>query len=73
MVCGDDWVRATLEHDATSAKTRRGDYELTMFATVSREAGPTVLGMTYKAIARRLVIELASVNIPATHLPSTAG
>jgi hypothetical protein len=28
MECGDDWVRATLEHDATSARTRRGDHEL---------------------------------------------
>jgi len=44
MVCGDDSVRATLGYDATSAKTRRGDYELTMLATVSREGGPTVAG-----------------------------
>src|SRR5438093_474559 len=36
MVCGDDWVRATLGYDATSAKTRRGDYYFT--------AGKTYLG-----------------------------
>jgi len=47
MVCGDDWVRATLGYDTTSAKTRRGGYDLTMFATVSREGGPAVTGSVW--------------------------
>jgi len=36
MVCGNGWVRATLGYHAASAKTRRGGYELTMLATVTR-------------------------------------
>jgi len=51
MVSEDDWVRATLGYDATSAKTRRGDYELTMLANLSskeaRDLPPAACGPHY--------------------------